>query len=539
MNVYLTLVLATLATTARVFALIGASIVTGWLLGYLAIKSRVFENLYTSLIGVFESVPVFSFFPVVLVLFVSGIGGYLGVELAADFLVFTAVVWNIWIGIYQAFKTVPREMLEVAENLRFGFLKKMRYLYIPYSIPRIAANLLPSFADAYFYITVSEVFSVGSSTYQVFGIGSAIAQLAASGAPLSLYLLALAILSIAVSLSVYAIREFADYAAAKYAVDTSVPIRRRRFIPPRAAGAFGGSLARIARNIATTYRQMARQRRPPPERERNYDKLLRPIGIVVGVVLLSLILYGAIEVIKSTPWRTWESLFARTPSVIPAILADYARVFIIALLSTALAVTLGYYLVTHPSIERVMVPVIQTFAAYPAPVYFPIIFAATYAALYGALGYYANEVYVIALGFISTFYYVFYSFWMGLKAVPHEVWELMENLDMPYTKKMAKILLPGTLPYLISGLSSTINSAWGGLAIGEYWPDIIRGETLQVKTGLMKLITYSTAQGDVALAAWASLLFAVIVVLFSIFFTRRMMDLAMKKYIMEEAVFAA
>jgi len=92
---YLEIALAAVVSTSRVLALIGASIATGWLLGYIAIRSRVFENLYTSLIGVFESVPVFSFFPVVLVFFVEGIGGYFGAELAADFLVFTAVVWYI------------------------------------------------------------------------------------------------------------------------------------------------------------------------------------------------------------------------------------------------------------------------------------------------------------------------------------------------------------------------------------------------------------------------------------------------------------
>jgi NitT/TauT family transport system permease protein len=39
-------ILATLATLARVFITIGASIVTGWLLGYGAIKNKIFENQF-------------------------------------------------------------------------------------------------------------------------------------------------------------------------------------------------------------------------------------------------------------------------------------------------------------------------------------------------------------------------------------------------------------------------------------------------------------------------------------------------------------
>ncbi|MGC8973502.1 MAG: ABC transporter permease subunit, partial [Thermoproteus sp.] len=172
-------------------------------------------------------------------------------------------------------------------------------------------------------------------------------------------------------------------------------------------------------------------------------------------------------------------------------------------------------------------------------VYFPLIFAATYPVIYGVLGYYGNELYAILLGFISTFYYVFYSFWMGLKAMPHEIWELMDNLNLPYWGRLRLILLPAAMPYLVAGISSTIDSAWGGLAIGEYWPGIYDGHDLAVGNGLMKLIVISTAEGNIALAAWASLIFGVVVVLFAIFFTRRLMDLAQKKYVVEEAIYAA
>ena len=126
MNQIVIIILASLASLGRVFLTIGLSIITGWFLGYIATKNRIVENVYLSIIEVFESVPVISFFPIVLIFFVYKIGGYLGIELAVDFLVFTAVVWNIWVGIYQAFKTIPQDFLEVAENYRLGFLRKMR-----------------------------------------------------------------------------------------------------------------------------------------------------------------------------------------------------------------------------------------------------------------------------------------------------------------------------------------------------------------------------------------------------------------------------
>ena len=53
--------LATLVTFGRVLLLILVAIFSGWILGYIAIKNRVFESAFVLFISVFESVPVFSF----------------------------------------------------------------------------------------------------------------------------------------------------------------------------------------------------------------------------------------------------------------------------------------------------------------------------------------------------------------------------------------------------------------------------------------------------------------------------------------------
>jgi ABC-type anion transport system, duplicated permease component len=149
MNPFIFITLAVMATVGRVLGLILFSVVVGWFLAYFSIKSRIFENIFISLVEVFESVPVISFFPIVLIVFITRVGGDLGVELAADFLVFTAVVWNLWMGQYQAYKTVPKEMVEVADNYNFSFWQRLKYIYIPFSIPRIVANLFPSISDGF------------------------------------------------------------------------------------------------------------------------------------------------------------------------------------------------------------------------------------------------------------------------------------------------------------------------------------------------------------------------------------------------------
>lgn len=66
------------------------------------------------------------------------------------------------------------------------------------------------------------------------------------------------------------------------------------------------------------------------------------------------------------------------------------------------------------------------------------------------------------------------------------------------------IILPTKFQYLTAGLSSIINSSWGGLAVAEYWPRINGSLTLQVHVGIMKLITSNVANGHTVIAARAS-----------------------------------
>ncbi len=538
--------LAILATTARVFATIAMSIVTGWLLGYLAIRSKAFESAYVSLSGVLESVPVISFFPVVLLFFVRTIGGYIGVELAADFLVFTAVVWNIWMGIYQAFKTIPVPMLEAIENLRYGFLSKMIRLYIPYSIPRIAANLLPSFADAYFYITVSEVFTIGATSYRVFGVGSLLAHLTASGLYDYVYI-TLVMLFAVISVFVVLLRRFAVWSVARYGLESPTSPRRRGPGRWRAVSRFYvstfarlRSLRQVGGRVIVAPRYQTLPMRRVIERQVELsEKTVNRVLQALGVVLLALIIYGSVKVVLSVSPSTWAYLWSQTVPILVGLAYDYARVAVIAGVSFVIAIFVGYWLAFHRRAEAVAVPIIQAVSAMPAPTYFPLVFAATYAFVARFAGPLSSEIYVVLLGFVSTFYYIFYSYWLGVKALPVEVLELMENLNMGFFEKLRKIVIPGTLPYIVTGLTSTIDSAWGGLMIGEYWPDISGERGLMVTHGVLKIIDVATAQGNIPLAAYASLVFGVFVVIFAMGFTRHLMELSRKKYVVEESIFAA
>jgi NitT/TauT family transport system permease protein len=544
-----TIALATLATIGRILLLIVLSVLTGWGLAYLAIRSRKFENAYVPLVNVLESIPVIAFLPIVLLVFIQGLGGFWGVEIAADFLVFDAVSWNVWIGAYQAFKTVPEHLLEVSENYGFSFGRKMWKLYIPHSIPRVTSNLFSSFADAFFYITVSEVFTVGVKTYQTFGIGTLIANFVQQSDFIDVYysliFIAIGVIAVTALLNILSRR-----GVAKYGLDTSLEIGHgshlgRRF---RAVDVFRSRtryISRYARKITHPTHPAHRgefegEVGPPTPLRQIMKVVMKSLAFCMGAIMLLYLAYSSLLIALAVPREEWQGFLAATPYLLYSMGADYLRVIVVTLVSLGVAMTLGYALATRHKASLILAPIVQAISAFPAPAYFPLVFIATYPFFSATLPpAYSTEIYVFTLGFLSCFYYVFFDFWIGVQSIPTQFWEVMRNYDLSWRTRMRRIILPGTFPYLVTGISSTINSAWAGIEIGEYWPNIDGKHSLEVRDGMMKYIGLNMAKGNVANAAWVSLLFAIVVAIYGIVFTRNLMDLARKKYVVEEGVYAA
>jgi NitT/TauT family transport system permease protein len=543
---FVTIVLATLATIGRVLFLMLLSVLSGWGLAYAAVKSRRFENAYVPFVNVLESIPVIAFLPIVLLIFIEGLGGSLGVEVAADFLVFDAIAWNVWIGAYQAFKTVPEHLLDVSENYKLGFGKTMLKLYVPHSIPRVTSNLFSSFADAFFYISVSEIFTVGINTYQTFGVGTLIANFLQQADFINVYY-SLVCIGIGVIGITLLLTMMSRHAVAKYGVDTTFEIKHRspfsrRF---RAVDVFRSRTRYISRYAGrithpTHRRGFEGETGAPAPIWHLVRVAAKSLTFCMGLVIVVYLIYSSLLIAFAVPGEQWNTFLTSTPYLLYSMGADYLRVLAVTAVALGVAISLGYALAIHHKASLALAPIIQAVSAFPAPAYFPLIFIATFPLFTSKLpAAYATEIYVFTLGFLSCFYYVFFDFWIGVQSIPIQFWEVMRNHELGFMTRMRRIILPGTFPYLITGISSTINSAWAGIAIGEYWPNIDGTRSLEVRDGMMKYIALNLAKGQVSSAAWVSLLFAIVVAVYGIVFTRNLMDLARKKYVVEEGVYAA
>jgi NitT/TauT family transport system permease protein len=336
------------------------------------------------------------------------------------------------------------------------------------------------------------------------------------------------------------------WAVAKYGVDTPGVIKRH-------AGRWRGRVPHAWRRWRTLREQhfafTLHRWRPAPWHNHhrstgpfNQGNIIKYLGYAIVAAIATFLAYSSLMLVISIPASTWYTYFEETPRLLEYVGADYIRVSVITLASLGLAVFVGYFLASHHRLGDAVLPAVQAFAAFPAPTYFPLLFIATVPFLERALPFFYTEVYIFLLGFLSCFYYVFFDFWIGVQAIPNEFLDVVRNHQVPFWARMRRVILPASLPYLITGLSSTINSAWAGMAIGEFWPDIapkVAPQGLQAPFGMMYYITSNMANGALGPAAYVSLLFALVVAVYGIVFTRNLMDLARKKYVVEEGIFAA
>jgi NitT/TauT family transport system permease protein len=186
----------------RMLAAYAVALAFSLVYGLAAARSKTYERVMIPAIDIAQSVPVVGFFPAAIYFFVAlAHGSRLGVELAAVFLIFTSMAWNITFGVYEAVKSIPDDLKDIAKINHLSRFQTMKSIYVPAAMPRIAYQTSISWAVGLFYLVTSEIFSTGSQNFSVkYGIGTAIANLVVGGSAVS-YVTAIAVLIIAILLT--------------------------------------------------------------------------------------------------------------------------------------------------------------------------------------------------------------------------------------------------------------------------------------------------------------------------------------------------
>ena len=165
---------------------LGLSILFALTVGIVAARNRRAESIILPLLDVFQSIPILGFFPIIILGIYDILPNVFGANLAVIVLIFTSMSWNIAFGVYEAVKAIPQDYADLMKVSETGTWQRVRSLYIPASLSRIAYNTQTSWAVGLFFLVSSEIISLGTSSNGTtvpvaYGIGIGMTQFAASG----------------------------------------------------------------------------------------------------------------------------------------------------------------------------------------------------------------------------------------------------------------------------------------------------------------------------------------------------------------------
>jgi ABC-type nitrate/sulfonate/bicarbonate transport system permease component len=138
-------------------------------------------------------------------------------------------------------------------------------------------------------------------------------------------------------------------------------------------------------------------------------------------------------------------------------LATLIRVFIGLAISFAIAIPLGVLMARSWAAERIFLPVLSVLLPIPSLAWVPLFI------LWFGIGNFSTVLVVV----YAAFFPLVYSVWTGVRAV-NPVWlRSAVVMGADETTLFRKVIWPGALPYVITGLRLSFGRAWIGVIGGE------------------------------------------------------------------------
>ncbi len=516
---------------ARLLIALAISIVLGMLLGiYAAISSKA-EHILIPILDVFQTLPILAFFPFVVYVIVATVPSAIGIDAAVIFLIITSMIWNIAFGAYEAVKALPNGMNEVARLYDMDFLERMRRIYIPASMPKVVDQSMLSWSIGLFYLVTSEIFSTGSTIYEVrHGIGVALTALALSG-NFGQYLMGIVIFIIFVVLTRFLLFQPVRRHFNKFNEEHVVKARRAhvqrteqqmhtiktnvKMAPPQVHVRPGfvharGISHRILRVVETPEHALARKKK---------KAMFTLFAIsITAIVAVAAVLYAAMTV---------KGLIHEEYIVLTALLASFTRVWVVFAIVLAIAIPLSIYLLfMSKHIEQYLLT-FQILASVPATLLLPVIVSA----LKNEPGH--AELVAFAILFLSSIWYVLFGIFADRSYIHRWLFEVRNLFHVKGVDAWKNIYIKAILPGLITGGITAVAAEWNACIVAEYFTTsaVSAGTVITaVHTGIGVLLDTSLQAGNLTLMLLALINLTVMILILNKVVWRRLYDKMARSY---------
>jgi len=470
---------------------------------YWAAKDSRAEKLLIPLLDILQSIPVLGFMPgLVLALVAIFPHSNLGLELAAVLMIFTGQAWNMTFSLYHSLKSVPQDLQEAATVYGFTWWDRLRWVELPYGTSGLVWNSMMSMAGGWFFLMITEAFKLGDQDFRLPGLGSYMSVAVEKGnTPAMLWAIA-AMVGMIVFLDQVLWRPVVVWAQRFRIEDVSQGEAPRSWLL---------RLMRRSRLLRWLEARRAHKRHNAPGRARTAAgkrTQKRTTALQHGVanaalgVLLIVVIWAAISLmhfLSAIPGRQWLVLARAGGLTLSRVLASTA-------MGTLWAVPAGLAIGLSPRLSRILQPVVQVAASFPAPMLFPIVIAAL-AHFHIGLNYGC-----VLLMLLGTQWYILFNVIAGAMAIPGDLKEAATSFRLSPWQRFKALYLPATFPYLVTGWVTAAGGAWNASIVAEYYD--FHGETLKT-FGLGSTVSQAAYERNLTLLAAGVLLMSAIVVVFN------------------------
>jgi NitT/TauT family transport system permease protein len=470
-------------TTLRMFAALALSLVFTLTYATWAAKSPRAGKLLIPLLDILQSVPILGFISLTVVFFLSLVPGrVLGAEFAAIFAIFTSQAWNMAFSFYQSLRTVPEELTEAARSFHLSAWMRFWQLEVPFALPGLIWNAMMSMSGGWFFVVASESISVGRTSVALPGVGS---YIAAAIEQRNLPAIGLAIATMLVVILLYDQLMFRPLVAWVDGLRFEQDPGGR---PPRSWALTAMRRSRLVSFVTGAFHAGVRwttwalPRRSPGLRQRDANE--QRATVLWSAVTLVLVA-GSI-------WLIARKLFPATSAsevltTCRLALLTMVRVVILIAIASLVWVPIGIWVGLRPRIAEIVQPVAQFFAAFPANLLFPL-------AVFAIVTWKLNpNVWLSPLMILGTQWYILFNVIAGATAMPGELRNAADNLQVRGWLWWRKVALPAVFPFYVTGAITASGGSWNASIVAELasW-----GRTQVQADGLGAYIARATAEGD-------------------------------------------
>lgn len=471
-------------TTLRMIAAMALSLLFTLTYATLAAKSRRAERVLIPILDILQSVPILGFISVTVVFFMSlAPGRVLGAEFAAIFAIFTSQAWNMAFSFYQSLRTVPVDLVEASRSLRLSPWMRFWRLEVPFATPALIWNMMMSMSGGWFFVVAAEAISVGKTTVTLPGVGSYIA-LAIERRDVGAILWAIgAMAAVILSYDQLLFRPLVAWA------DRFRAEQQSALEPPRS-----WVLDALRGSQIISYLM---------DRAHNASRLLsqalsldRPAGMAglpdPGIWAERAWMAAVATACGYCAWTIYSFLaptLATSDLLLTVGLAvlTLLRVVVLLVLASVIWVPIGILVGLRPRVTRVVQPLAQFMAAFPANLFFPLV---VYLIVRFRL---SPDIWLSPLMILGTQWYILFNVIAGASAMPSEFRDVGSNLGVSGLLWWKRIALPSVFPFYLTG---AITAAGGSINASIVAETVSWGEEHFAAHGIGAYIAEATVNGD-------------------------------------------